>query len=97
MARKRYDKQFKIAAAKVILSGEMSVKQLSEELEIKDRTLRRWANEYEKQGDSAFPGNGSPTQNKDYEILKLRKQIEELEMENTLLKNFRAFLNQDRA
>lgn len=75
----------------------MSVKQLSEELEIKDTTLRRWANECEKQGDSAFPGNGSPTQNKDYEILKLRKQIEELEMENTLLKNFRAFLSQDRS
>ena len=54
MARKRYLKQFKIAAAQVILSGEMSVKQLSEELEIKDTTLRRWANEYEKQGDSAF-------------------------------------------
>jgi len=97
MTRKRYDKQFKIAAAKVILSGEMSVKQLSEELEIKDTTLRRWANELEQLGESAFPGNGSPAQNKDYEILKLRKQIEELEMENKLLKNFRAFLNQDRA
>ena len=97
MTRKRYDKQFKVAAAKLILSGEMSVKQLSEELDIKDTTLRRWANEFEQHGESAFPGNGTPTQNKDYEILKLRKKIEELEMENTLLKNFRAFLNQDRA
>jgi transposase len=59
--------------------------------------LRRWAHEYEQQGESAFPGKGSPTQNKDYEILKLRKQIEELELENKILKNFRAFLNQDRA
>jgi transposase len=97
MTRKRYDKQFKVAAAKVILAGEMSVKQLSSELGIKDTTLRRWANEYEKQGESAFPGNGSPTQNKDFEILKLKKHIEELEMENKLLKNLRAFLNQDRA
>ena len=97
MTRKRYDRQFKVAAAKVILAGEVSVKQLSEELKIKDTTLRRWANEYEQQGESAFPGNGSPTQNKDYEILKLHKQIEELEMENELLKNFRAFLNRDRA
>ena len=97
MTRKRYDKQFKIAASKSILSGERSVKLLSEELEIKDTTLRRWAIEYEQLGESAFPGNGSPTQNKDNEILKLRKQIEEFEMENKLLKNFRAFLNQDRA
>lgn len=90
MTRKRYDRQFKMSAAKIILAREMSVKQLSEELRIKDTTLRRWANEYDP-----FPGNGSPTQNKDYEILKLRKQIDELELENKLLKNFRAFLNQD--
>ena len=48
-------------------------------------------------GDSAFPGNGSPKIKKDYEIVKLRKKIEELELENELLKNFRAFLSQDRA
>ena len=95
--RKRYDRQFKIAAAQVVLSGDMTVKELSEELGIKDSTLRRWAQEYESMGDSAFPGNGSPKINKDYEIVKLRKRIEELEQENGLLKNFRAFLSQDRA
>ena len=95
--RKRYDRQFKASAAKVVLSGEMTVKDLSEELGIKDSTLRRWAREYEEMGDGAFPGNGSPKINKDYEIVKLRKRIEELERENELLKNFRAFLSQDHA
>ena len=95
--RKRYDKQFKIAAAKTVLSGEMSVVDLARELDIKDSTLRRWAQEYEEMGESAFPGNGSPKVNKDYEIVKLRKKIEELERENGLLKNFRAFLSQDHA
>lgn len=95
--RKRYDRQFKIAAAQVVLSGDMTVKELSEELRIKDSTLRRWAQEYESMGDGAFPGNGSPKVNKDYEIVKLRKRIEELEQENELLKNFRAFLSQDHA
>lgn len=95
--RKRYDKQFKISAAKVVLSGEMTVKDLSEELGIKDSTLRRWACEYEEMGDGAFPGNGSPKINKDYEIVKLKKKVEELERENAILKNFRAFLSQDHA
>ena len=95
--RKRSDRQFKIAAAQVVLSGDMTVRELSEELQIKDSTLRRWAREYETMGDDAFPGNGSPKINKDYEIVKLRKRIEELERENELLKNFRAFLSQDRA
>ena len=95
--RKRYDKQFKVAAARMVLSGEMRVVDLAKELGIKDSTLRRWDQEYEEMGDAAFPGNGSPKVNKDYEIVKLRKKVEELERENELLKNFRAFLSQDHA
>ena len=95
--RKRYDRQFKASAAKVVLSGEMTVKDLSEELGIKDSTLRSWACEYEEMGDDAFPGNGSPKINKDCEIVKLEKKVEELERENELLKNFRASLSQDHA
>lgn len=95
--RKRYDKQFKIAAARVVLGGEMRAVDLARELGIKDSTLRRWAQEYEEMGENAFPGNGSPKVNKDHEIVKLRKRIEELERENELLKNFRAFLSQDHA
>lgn len=95
--RKRHDKQFKVAAARVVLSGEMRVVDLAKELGIKDSTLRRWAQEYEEMGDAAFPGNGSPKVNKDYEVVKLGKRVEELERENDLLKNFRAFLSQDHA
>ena len=64
---------------------------------IKDWTLRRWAREYEEMGDDAFPGNGSPKINKDYEIVKLRKKVEEPGRENGILKNLRAFLSQDHA
>lgn len=95
--RKRYDKQFKVAAARVVLSGEMRVVDLAKELGIKDSTLRRWAQEYEEMGDAAFPGNGSPKVNKDHEIARLRKEVEELGRENDLLENFRAFLSQDHA
>ena len=95
--RKRYDKQFKVAAARVVMGGEMRVVDLAKELGVKDSTLRRWAQEYEEMGDAAFPGNGSPKVNKDYEIVKLRKKVEELEREIELLKNFRAFLSQDHA
>ena len=95
--RKRYDKQFKVAAARVVPSGEMRVVDLAKELGIKDSTLRRWAQEYEEMGDAAFPGNGSPKVNKDHEIARLRKEVEELGRENDLLENFRAFLSQDHA
>lgn len=95
--RKRYDRQLKVSAAKVVLSGEMTVKGLSGELGIKDSTLRRWAREYEEMGDGAFPGNGPPKINENYEIVRLRKKVEELERENEMLKNLRAFLSRDHA
>ena len=95
--RKRHDKQFKVAAARVVLGGEMRVVDLAKELGIKDSTLRRWAQEYEEMGDAAFPGNGSPKVSKDYEVARLGKKVEELERENDLLKNSRAFLSQDHA
>jgi transposase len=79
--RKRYDRQFKVAAARLVLSGDMTVRELSEELAIKDSMLRRWAEKYKEMGKAAFPANGSPKLNKDYEIEKLPKQ---------------AFLSQDR-
>lgn len=95
--RRRCDRQFKVAAARVVPGGEMRVVGLARELGIKDSTLRRWAQEYEEMGDAAFPGNGSPKANKDYEIARLRKRVGELERENDLLNNFRAFLSQDHA
>lgn len=81
----------------MVLSGEMTVKDLSEELGIKDSTLRSWACECEEMGDDAFPGNGSPKTNKDCETVKPEKKAEELERENETLKNFRAFLSQGHA
>ena len=95
--RKRYGRQLKVSAAKAVLSGEMTVKDLSEELGIKDSTLRRWACEHEEMGDDAFPGNGSPKIDKDHEIAKLKKKAGELERENELLKNLRAFSSQGHA
>ena len=56
-----------------------------------------WAKEYDELGGAAFPGNGPPKASKDHEIVKLRKQVEGLGMENGLLKNLRALSGQGRA
>ncbi len=95
--RKRYDRHFKVAAAKVVLSGETTVRKLSEEPEIKDPAPRRWACEYGEMGDAAFPSNEGSEIDKDHEIVKPKKRAEELERKNEILRNFRAFLSQDHA
>ena len=97
MPGKRYDRQFKLSAARLVLEGEIPVKGLSDQLNVPCCTLRRWAAEYEADGEDAFPGSGNPVANKDYEMLKLKKENEELRKEVAILKKFRAFSRQAQA
>lgn len=95
--RKRYDKQLKVAAARAVLSGETRAVDPAKEPGTKDSALRRRAREHGEMGDAAFPGNGSPKANKDYEVAKPGKKAEEPGRENDLLKNLRDSLSQDHA
>ena len=97
MRRAIYDKQFKMAAVKYFQSVSRPVKDVARELGISGTTLRRWINEYDEYGESAFPGHGNALFNSTYEIKKLQKQVEELKMENEILKKLQAFLKRKNA
>ena len=97
MKRAVYDKQFKMAAVKHAQSVARSVKDVARELGIRGTTLRRWINEYDEYGESAFPGHGNALFNSTYEIKKLQKQVNELKMENEILKKLQAFLKRKNA
>ncbi|WP_365910854.1 transposase [uncultured Senegalimassilia sp.] len=43
MPGKRYDRQFKLSVARLVLEGEIPVKGLSDRLNVPCCTLRRWA------------------------------------------------------
>jgi len=92
MARRSYDKQFKIAAAKLVLEDNMSVSEVAKELSVHYNTLYRWISEYEEYGESAFPGHGTALYSYQYEIKKLKQENLELRKELDLLKKFQAFL-----
>ena len=97
MKRAIYDKQFKMAAVKHAQSVSRPVKDVARELGISGTTLRRWINEYDEYGESAFPGHGNALFNSTYEIKKLQKQVNELKMENEILKKLQAFLKRKNA
>ena len=92
MARRSYDKQFKMAAVKLVLEDNMTVAEVSKELDIHYNGLYRWISEYEEYGESAFPGHGSALYSYQYEIKKLKAENLELRKELELLKKFQAFL-----
>ena len=62
MPRKKFNKEFKVAAVKLVLADELKVSQVAQRLSVHSNSLYRWVNEYEKHGESAFPGNGSTVQ-----------------------------------
>lgn len=97
MKRAVYDKQFKMAAVKLAGTSASSVSEVAKELGISHSSLRRWINEYDEYGESAFPGHGNALFNSTYEIKKLQKENDELRMENDLLKKLQAFLKQNNA
>ena len=92
MARRSYDKQFKIAAVKLVLEENMPVSEVAKELSIHYNSLYRWISEYEEYGESAFPGHGSALYSYQYEIKKLKAENLELRKELELIKKFQAFL-----
>ncbi|GKU23655.1 transposase [Clostridium folliculivorans] len=90
--RRSYDKQFKIAAVKLVLDDDMSVAEAAVALNIHYNSLYRWINEYEEYGESAFPGHGTALYSCQYEIKKLRQENEGLKKELDMLKKYQAFL-----
>lgn len=92
MKRAVYDRQFKIAAVKMASEDNVSVKEVALALNISVSSLRRWINEYDEYGESAFPGHGNALFNSDYEIKKLQKENAALREENEILKKLQAFL-----
>lgn len=78
MRRAVYDKQFKMEAVKMSQAEDKSVFETTKELGISGNRLRRWINEYDEYGESAFPGHGNAFFNATYEIKKLQKQNKEL-------------------
>ena len=54
--------------------GRNSINGLSDQLDVPCCTLRRWAAEYEADGEDAFFGSGNPVVNKDYGILQRERE-----------------------
>ncbi|MDU8932348.1 hypothetical protein V4HA_02361 [Lactococcus cremoris] len=60
MARRKFDKQFKNSAVKLILEEGYSVKEVSQELEVHANSLYRWVQEVEELEKVLFQAMGQP-------------------------------------
>lgn len=85
MERRSFDKAFKREAVRQVTEAGKSMSNAARKMGIHVNTLRRWADESMRHGESAFPGKGK-LRPEDEEFRRLKRHITDLEEEKAILK-----------
>ena len=89
MQRRRFSREFKIEAVKLVRERGVSVAQAGRDLGVHENVLRKWVKEFGSDPVQAFPGHGQmkPEQ---LEIERLKRE-NKLKAERDILKKAAAF------
>ena len=85
---KRYSPEFKREALKRASEEGVTDRLICKELDISERQLRRWRDEFRILGDDAFPGQG---RSRDEEITRLKRELAKAKQERDFLKEAAVF------
>ena len=83
--RRRFSREFKVEAVRMIAESGHSLAQVSRDLGVRPDMLRRWRRKLTEEGAGAFPGAGKlpPA---DEELRRLRRELSEVREERDILK-----------
>jgi transposase len=81
--RKRYSKEFKLEAVRMLEAGDRTGQQIELDLGIGSGQVYKWRKELAASGQRAFPGNGTP---RDEELVRLRKELARVSEERDILR-----------
>lgn len=82
MKRRKFSREFKIEAVKLVRERGVSVAQAGRDLDVHENVLRKWVKEFSSDPVQAFPGQGQmkPEQQ---EIERLRREVARLKPSGT--------------
>ena len=85
MKRRKFSREFKVEAVKLVQERGVSVAQAGRDLDVHENVLRKWVKELGSDPAQAFPGHGQmkPEQQ---EIERLRREVAKLKAERDILK-----------
>ena len=89
---RRYDKEFKQSAVKLVLEGTRSELSIAKDLGINRGVLNRWKQQYLKHKDNAFETEEIRAEN--IKMKQLNKKLKDVEEENKILKKALAIFSQ---
>ena len=81
LKKKRFDRDFKISAVRMITEEGHKTAEVARSLGIHQNQLYNWKRKFSDQGNKAFPGKGHLT-----ELAALRRKLRDVEMERDILK-----------
>ncbi|CUX64810.1 transposase [Agrobacterium pusense] len=86
MQRRKFSREYKLEAVKLVKERGVSVAQAARDLDVHENVLRKWVREYGDDPSQSFPGKGQmkPEQ---LEIDRLRREVAKLKAERDILKN----------
>ncbi len=82
---RKYDRQFKEEAVKLVTEGKRPVAEVARGLGIHENLLRVWKRKYEEDPSSSFPGKGR-LKPQDEEFKRLQKENAHLKEDREILK-----------
>ena len=85
ITRRKFSKEFKVEAVRLIQDRGVSVPQAARDLDVNENVLRRWVREMTADPVDAFPGLGKMKPEQE-EIARLQKEVAKLKMERDILK-----------
>ena len=88
--QKRYTKEFKDGAVKLVVEQGMSQSQVGRDLGVNPNLISRWVRQSESDGESAFRGKGRLKPQED-QVRKLEQQLKRMTMERDILKKAMAY------
>ena len=83
--RRKYDREFKIEAVKLITDRGTPIAEAARNLGIHENLLRTWKKKYEEDTADSFPGKGH-LKPQDEQLRRLRKKLADVEEERDILK-----------
>jgi transposase len=94
MGRRRFTKEFKVEAVRLVRDRGVSIAQASRDLDVHENLLRKWVKAFDADPRQAFPGQGNmkPEQ---AEIERLRREVQKLKAERDILKKAAAYFAKD--
>ena len=90
MRRRKFGREFKIEAVRLVRERRVSVAQAARDLDVHETVLHRWVKQMASDPQHAFPGQGQ-VKPEQIEIDRLRKEVVRLKAERDILKKAAAY------